>query len=163
MTFELVSANDLRPWTDNPRSSSEAGLAKVAESIQRFGFLAPIVARRSDGRIAAGHMRLRAAVEILGLAEVPVRWVDLDDDEIAAYAIADNRTAEESDWERLPLAAILAELADGSELLAATGLTDEEVRELIRLQEIEFPSYDTDVASSTHEVTCPKCGERFVT
>ena len=156
-----MAVAELQPWQDNPRSISDEGLAKVAESIRRFGFLAPVVARRSDGRIAAGHMRLRAAVEILGMESVPVRWVDLDDEELAAYAIADNRTAEEADWERLSLAGILGELEDGSELLGSTGLSDDEVRELIRLQEIEFPSYDTDVTEIAREVECPKCGHRW--
>jgi ParB/RepB/Spo0J family partition protein len=160
--LETVPAAALRRWEANPRTISKEGLEKVAESIRRFGFLAPIVARRSDGRIAAGHMRLRAAVEILGLDEVPVRWVELDDEELAAYAIADNRTAEEADWDRLSLAGVLEGFEDASELLASTGLTDDEVRELIRLQEIEFPEYDTDVQRDARIVTCPKCGEQFV-
>jgi hypothetical protein len=54
-----------------------------------------------------------------------------------------------------------AEIEDGTELLGASGLTEDEVRELIRLQEIEFPEYDTDVAQTARDVTCPKCGYRF--
>ena len=44
----------LKPWERNPRKNAEA-VAKVAESIRRFGFGSPILARQEDCQIIAGR------------------------------------------------------------------------------------------------------------
>jgi len=67
---------ELVPWDRNPRKNATA-VAKVAESIERFGFGAPLLARAEDKQIIAGHTRLLAAKK-LGLTHVPVRLLDLD-------------------------------------------------------------------------------------
>ena len=48
---------DLVPWDKNPRNNA-AAVGKVAESIERFGFGAPLLARAEDKQIIAGHTRL---------------------------------------------------------------------------------------------------------
>ena len=60
---EWVAPKDLVPWKDNPRINEHA-IDKVAASIERFGFGTPIVARKSDGRIIAGHTRREAALRL---------------------------------------------------------------------------------------------------
>src|SRR5438445_500516 len=45
-----VPIDSLRAWEKNPRHN-EPAIARVAESIQRFGFGAPIVARKADSTI----------------------------------------------------------------------------------------------------------------
>ena len=47
---------DLVPWENNPRDNDYA-VDAVANSIKRFGFGAPIVARKSDLMIIKGHTR----------------------------------------------------------------------------------------------------------
>lgn len=82
----------LIPWEDNPRPADNSeSAARVAASIERFGFAAPIVARKANGMIIAGHTRYEAATEHLGLASVPVRFMDLDDKDARLLALADNR------------------------------------------------------------------------
>nr|MDA8217658.1 ParB N-terminal domain-containing protein [Dehalococcoidales bacterium] len=44
---------DLQPWDKNPRKN-DAAVEKVADSIRRFGFGSPILARR-NGEVIAGH------------------------------------------------------------------------------------------------------------
>ena len=41
---EWIRLEELKPWRDNPRRNDEA-VAKVADSIKRFGFASPIIAR----------------------------------------------------------------------------------------------------------------------
>ena len=98
---EWVKINDLKPWTNNPRNNEHA-IEKVAQSIKRFGFGAPIIARKEDGEIIAGHTRLEAAKH-LKLKEVPVRFLDLDPVDAHLLALADNKLGEVAEWDDLKL------------------------------------------------------------
>ena len=57
------------PYARNPRVCPEAAIAKVAASLNEFGFRQPIVVDE-EGVIIAGHTRLLAA-QRLGLEQVP--------------------------------------------------------------------------------------------
>ena len=119
----------LRPWADNPRENDDA-VGAVAESIRRFGFGAPILARRANSEIIAGHTRWKAAQQ-LGLDRVPVRFLDLDPVDAHLLALADNRLGEEASWDDAMLARG-ARRPQGAEAdLAATGFTDEEIAKLL--------------------------------
>tara|TARA_R110000751_G_scaffold28003_3_gene73484 strand:- start:13618 stop:14202 length:585 start_codon:yes stop_codon:yes gene_type:complete len=120
---------DLTPWADNPRLNDEA-VGKVRDSIKRFGFASPIVARREDGMVIAGHTRLRAAIE-LGLDTVPVRWMDLDPADARLLALADNRAGEEAAWDHDQLAEILQGMEDDGLDLGDAGFTEDELSTLI--------------------------------
>ena len=80
-----VSLAEIAPSPHNPRQRLE-GLDELAESIQSYGLLQPIVVRRvrAGYELVAGHRRL-AAVQQLGWSKVlaTVR----DDDENAAYIL----------------------------------------------------------------------------
>ena len=103
-----VEIDKLKPWADNPRINDHA-VDRVAESIKRFGFGAPILARRADGEIIAGHTRLKAARK-LGLEKVPVRYLDLDPADAHLLALADNKLGEIAEWDADGLAEVLREL-----------------------------------------------------
>jgi DNA modification methylase len=112
---EWVSVGDLVPWDQNPRINDEA-VAEVAGSIKRFGWASPIIARRADSMVIAGHTRLKAAQK-LGINKVPVRWMDLDPAEARMLALADNKLNERALWDDSALAEVLAELeAEGADL-----------------------------------------------
>ena len=98
---EWVKIDDLKPWTDNPRNNQHA-IEKVAQSIKRFGFGAPIIARKEDGEVIAGHTRLEAAKQ-LQLKEIPVRYLDLDPVDAHLLALADNKLGEVAEWDDLKL------------------------------------------------------------
>lgn len=82
--------------------------------------------------VIAGHLRLKAA-QSLGMAEVPVHVaVGLSDAQIQAYRIADNRVAEEAEWDRQLLTLDLGEIRDGSpEFLDALGFDNNELAALM--------------------------------
>ena len=89
---EYRKVETLIPFAGNPRTHSDAQVAKLAASIVEFGWTNPILVDGSQG-IIAGHGRLAAARK-LGLAEVPV--IELGHLTLAqkrAYVIADNRLA----------------------------------------------------------------------
>lgn len=100
----------LREYANNPRNNDNAVNA-VAESIKQFGFRVPIVI---DGEnvIVAGHTRLKAAKQI-GMTSVPcVVADDLTEEQVKAYRLADNKTAELAEWDFEKLEAELRELAN---------------------------------------------------
>ena len=109
LTVEWWPIDKLKPYPGNPRLISEAAIAKVAQSISRFGWRQPIVVQ-SRGLIVAGETRWRAGQK-LGLAKAPVHRVrGLSADECRAYRLADNRTGEETHWNEDTLIAELSEL-----------------------------------------------------
>lgn len=91
-----VPVDMVRPWDRNPRDN-DGSVESVADSMRKFGFGRPIVARYKDREIIAGHTSLKAAISI-GLAEVAVRFVDLDEADAHLLAIADNRLGESAKW-----------------------------------------------------------------
>ena len=92
-----VNVDKLTPYAMNPRFNDSA-VDAVANSIRDFGFKVPIVADK-NGVIVAGHTRLKAAKK-LGLKTVPVVYADdLDEEQIRAFRLADNKVAEFATWD----------------------------------------------------------------
>ncbi len=101
-------------------------------SIDRFGFNAPIVVTAA-GEIVAGEARWSAAQQ-LGLATVPVVIADhLTPRQVEAYRIADNRLAEDADWDEAILASIYRDLdlELAPEDIEAIGLSGVEIDKLL--------------------------------
>ena len=89
--------NELKPYEKNPRKNDSA-VDAVAESIKEFGFKNPVIIDK-DGVIVAGHTRLKAAKK-LGLEEVPTIMADdLSEEQVKAFRLADNKTAELAGWD----------------------------------------------------------------
>lgn len=126
---KMVLIRDLTPWAKNPRKNDPA-VDAVADSIRRFGFASPILARVEDGRVIAGHTRLKAAIK-LGMEAVPVRYLDLDDDAANALALADNKLGELAEWDDAALAEILRDLEQKSEPIDNLGWTTDELNALL--------------------------------
>lgn len=110
----MVHISAVKPWPGNPRINDGEPVQKVAESIRRFGWGSPIVARRATGEIIAGHTRWKAAKE-LGLEEIPVRFVDLSASEAHLLAVSDNRLNEIAKWDNASLYSLLKD-AESPEL-----------------------------------------------
>lgn len=123
--FETL-AGELRTHPDNARRGD---ISAIAQSLERFGQLRPIVALR-DGTIVAGNHTYRAAVEELGWDTVAAVRVDLTEEEATAYLLADNRTSELGTMDAEALAALVerAMMAPGG--LAGTGYTEADVDDL---------------------------------
>ena len=96
MRIVLKEIKKLKEYENNPRNNDEA-VEAVANSIKEFGFKVPIIITK-DNVIVAGHTRLKAA-RLLGLVEVPcIVADDLNEEQIKAFRLADNKTAELATW-----------------------------------------------------------------
>lgn len=102
--------DDLQPYENNPRHN-EAAVQYVANSLHAFGWKQPIVIDK-DGVIVAGHTRVLAA-KSLGWDKAPcVVADDLTPEQVKAYRLADNKTAEIAEWDFEALEFELTDLED---------------------------------------------------
>lgn len=84
---------NLRVNPANARKHGKKQIAKIAASIQSFGFNVPLLTD-GEGQLVAGHGRLRAA-RYIGLPEVPTLAIaGLTEARLRDFAIADNRIAD---------------------------------------------------------------------
>lgn len=106
---EMLSPHRLRPAERNARTHSKKQIREIANSIARFGVTNPIIVDKA-GRIVAGHARAEAA-KLLRLKLIPaIRISHLNEAEIRAYMLADNKLATKAGWNREALAIELQEL-----------------------------------------------------
>jgi DNA modification methylase len=106
----MMNVRNLRANKRNARTHSKKQIRQIANSILRFKWTYPILADE-NGEIICGHGRWQAAL-VLGLKTVPVIVMSgLSDAEKRALALADNKIAANSGWNREILAAELGELA----------------------------------------------------
>ncbi|MBU1020603.1 MAG: ParB N-terminal domain-containing protein, partial [Firmicutes bacterium] len=97
MKIQMMRPSDLIAYENNPRLNDSA-VDAVAASIKEFGFKVPIVITK-DRVIIAGHTRLKASL-LLNLEAVPCLIADdLTDDQIKAFRLVDNKTAELATWD----------------------------------------------------------------
>ena len=109
LSIAYSTIDSLHPYTRNARTHTKHQLRQIAESIRLFGFTNPILVDSTD-RIIAGHGRVEAA-KILGMSQVPtIRLENLNEDQIRAYIIADNKLAENAGWDKSILAIELQHL-----------------------------------------------------
>lgn len=156
-----VDIDSLTPWEKNPRIN-DAAVPKVADSIKRFGFASPIIARREDGEIIAGHTRLKAA-QTLGLERVPVRYMDLDPADAHLLAVADNKLNERAEWDESLVAEVLSGFSlDDADL---AGFDSDELdklgKALLDTPADKSTTSEINVDDFEMEHRCPKCGFEF--
>lgn len=97
-----TAIDHLKPYANNNRIHTSSSIAKLKNSVSKFGFVMPVLIDR-DGVIIAGHGRYEAA-KALGLKSVPTVVADhLSEAEIKTLRIADNKLAELSDWDEANL------------------------------------------------------------
>ena len=155
MRVKETPLSDIRPYPGNPRVNDGA-VEAVAASIREFGFQQPIVCD-ADGTIIAGHTRYKAA-QALGLETVPVVYAtDLTTEQVNAYRLADNKTAELAEWD--------------AELLSVEldGLTNVDMSRFGFMEEADIDLLFADAGfennpgseNEPRTVKCPHCGEVF--
>jgi DNA modification methylase len=124
--IEWVAIDALKPASNNARTHSKRQIKMIARSIERFGFMNPILVD-GEHRIIAGHGRW-AAAKGLGLQKAPaLRFEHLSDVDKRAYILADNRIAEKAGWDREILAIELQAFVDMDFDIEATGFEMPEV------------------------------------
>ena len=97
MEIKSIEIKNIKPYENNPRKNDDA-VEAVARSIKEFGFKVPIILDENNV-IVAGHTRYKAAKK-LEMTEVPcVIASDLTPEQIKAFRLADNKVAEQAEWD----------------------------------------------------------------
>lgn len=129
MKVSWVETAKVTPYERNPRKNLQA-VAKVAASIREYGWRQPIVVDEAMV-VLAGHTRLLAAKQ-LGERKVPVHIAEgLSAAQAKAYRLADNRVAEEAEWDTDLLRLELHDLESLGAPLAPLGFDDKELAALL--------------------------------
>ena len=151
MNIIELNINKLVPYEKNPRRNDEA-VKYVENSIKEFGFKNPIIIDK-DNVVVAGHTRLKAAKN-LGLETVPcIRADDLTDEQIKAFRLVDNKTAEFAEWDLDLLGDELDDI-DSIDMNDFGFLKPEEtLNDDTYTDEVNIPQYDV----AGEEVTLGQC------
>ena len=129
LTVEQLPIADLHPDPGNPRRIAEDELAALTRSIATFGVVDPVLARRANRRVIAGHQRLVAARRA-GLATVPVILLDLTAADARLVSVALNRISGE--WDADLLARLLIDLqATTARDLTLSGFAEADLQDLL--------------------------------
>jgi ParB-like chromosome segregation protein Spo0J len=152
MKIETLRIADLTPDPENARQHDEKNLKAIQGSLKEFGQRKPIVITEA-GTIVAGNGTVEAAKRLgwleIQAVRVPGDWTP---EQIKAFALADNRTAELASWNSVKLAEQLIELEEANFKIEEFGFAKEEFSESTKPE--DFPSFD-DTDETSHR--CPKC------
>ena len=109
MEIKQVPTTEIIPYEKNAKLHPDEQVEWIANSIREFGFKQPLVLDK-DNVIVIGHGRLLAAKK-LGMETVPCVYAnDLNEEQIKALRLADNKT-NESLWDFDLLTSELDEIA----------------------------------------------------
>lgn len=104
----MVDINRLVPYINNPRKNDKA-VDAVAASIKEFGFKVPVTVDKNNV-LVTGHTRIKAALK-LGIDKVPVIVLDdLNEEQVKAFRLVDNKVSEIAEWDFEALATELADI-----------------------------------------------------
>jgi ParB-like chromosome segregation protein Spo0J len=154
------SRAELRPNPRNARTHSKKQIKQIAESIKTAGFIGAVIVDENDV-VLAGHGRLKAC-EHLGMALVPTLKVGgLSEAQKRAFALADNKIAENAGWDNEILFQELGELAKLFEPLnldlSLTGFEQAEIDALF--EDLHDRPDPTDVVPAVEEQIVTRAGD----
>jgi ParB-like chromosome segregation protein Spo0J len=156
LQIEHIDQKDLHLNDENVNVHNSKSLEKIANSLKEFGFINPIVID-DNNIVIAGNGRLEASRR-LKIDSIPcIRAKHLSEVQLRAFAIADNRVAEESFFADDLLKGALEELENANYNLDVLGFDSVEIENIFNFEhelETEEPT-----SKDKEEKVCPHCGE----
>ncbi len=119
---------ELRPNPRNPRKHPESQIERLMASLRRDGQTRPVLARRANKMLIAGH-GVHTAARRLGWEELNVVLWDVDQATADRVMLADDRLQDLSELDNRRVAELMAEIGEGDWL--ATGYSVEEANKLL--------------------------------
>lgn len=101
----IVDINSLVPDPNNARVHNDRNMQVIRASLCTHGQTIPVVVRKATMVVVAGNGRLQAAKD-LGWSKIAANIMDMTEEEAAAYALTDNRSAELALWDFENVAAL---------------------------------------------------------
>ncbi len=152
--------SEINEYQNNPRINDEA-IEPVMESIKNFGFLVPIVLDKNDV-IIAGHTRKKAA-EKLHIETIPCIYAEyLTEEQVRAFRLADNKTAEFSQWDIEKLEKELSDIMD-IDMESLFHFADFDTENIDVSDDDFLQQYESSQNKKNKMIVCPHCGKEFET
>ena len=160
MKIEEIDINEIKPYKNNPREIPIEAVDKVMESIKQFGNNQPIVVDK-DNVIVVGHTRWRA-LKNLGKSKAYIVKKDFNKSDAIAYRIMDNRSGENSKWEKALLKLELEALKEQDFNLDLTGFNFDEINNLLETQPIFKAPNDMIADINTESIQAPSSAVKMM-
>lgn len=138
----IVPITSLTPDPANVRKHSEKNIEAIKASLAQFGQRKPIVVRREGMTVTAGNGTLQAAKD-LGWRDISAVITDDSLEDATKYAIADNRSAELAEWDRLGLSQLIGGLQDAGSCILDMGFDQIEIDQLLESHTSRAPRPDS--------------------
>jgi hypothetical protein len=111
----------------NPRKHDDEQITRLAASLRRDGQTKPLLVRRENRMIIAGH-GIHQAAQMIGLERLRVVLLDVDQETANRIMLADNRHSDQSTADNARVTELLREIDQADWL--ATGYSDNEAEKL---------------------------------
>jgi hypothetical protein len=137
--IRVLPIEQLTPARYNPRrplKPTDKAYRKLETSLREFGLVEPLIWNEQTGHVVGGHTRL-AILKALGVKEVPVSVVNLDEHREKALNIVLNNQEAQGRYDAAKLADLLSELRDLPEM-SLTGFEASMLRSL-QMQPQQLP------------------------
>jgi DNA modification methylase len=162
---------DLAPYAANARTHSEAQVAQIGASMVEFGFTNPVLTD-AQGGIVAGHGRVLAARALWDAGkEIPrcprglvpcISLGALTEAQRRAYALADNKIAENAGWDLAVLRDELLALDHVNFDLGLTGFGPDEIQRIVTWAPRNGGLTDPDDAPAVPETPVTRLGDTWI-
>lgn len=132
MQIEKKKVIDLVPADYNPRKDLKPGdkeYEKLKRSIDEFGYVDPLIWNKRTSRLVGGHQRLKVLKD-MGIDEVDVVVVDMDEEKEKALNVALNKIS--GDWDKDKLMLLITDLQGEDFDVSLTGFAPEELDDLFK-------------------------------
>lgn len=132
MQIEKKKVIDLVPADYNPRKDLKPGdkeYEKLKRSIDEFGYVDPLIWNKRTSRLVGGHQRLKVLKD-MGIDEVDVAVVDMDEEKEKALNVALNKIS--GDWDKDKLMLLITDLQGEDFDVSLTGFDPEELDDLFK-------------------------------
>ena len=107
MQTQLVPIQSLNPAKYNPRTMPRDQMEALKRSLEKYGFVEPVVVNKRGNVIVGGHQRVTAWQE-MGRKSLPVLFVDLDEANEKALNLSLNKIS--GVWDDTALSLVLSDL-----------------------------------------------------
>lgn len=173
--LDYQALDTIEPATSNPK---EHQIDDVRASIDRFGYVSPMIIDDRTGRLVVGHGRLESLKARRDAGETPPEGIQVDDSgrwlapvirgwasrsdaDAAAYLVADNHFTELGGWDYESLNKLLSTLPDDLRTLVA--FDQQEIDDILNAtSDIDLDDLANDLGDNAQDamwptITIPKC------
>lgn len=143
----FIKVEDLRPNPRNPNKHPETQIQMLMASLQRDGQTKPILVRKANNMIIAGH-GVQTAARRLGWSEMQVILWDVDQATAERVMLADQRLGTLSEMDKGRVAGLMLEIGAGDWM--STGYTQEEGAKLLEaVHEADLEVFEIETSTVT--------------